>query len=55
MRIWVPVATLMERSMMAVGGRNTSPWTSFQPKSSWMSSYVKEKGETTYDLLFYSN
>ncbi len=38
MRICVPQLTLTESNMMAVGGLNTSPWTNFQPKSSWMSS-----------------
>ena len=38
-RICVPELTQTDSNMIAVGGRNTSPWTSFQPKSSWMSSY----------------
>lgn len=35
-----PVPESTESSMMAVGGLNTSPWTSFQPKSSCTSSYT---------------
>ena len=35
-----PVPESTERSIMAVGGRNTSPWTSFQPKFSCTSSWM---------------
>lgn len=34
MRICMPVPTHTDSNMMAVGGRNTSPCTSFHPKSS---------------------
>ena len=37
-RICRPLPTQTERSMVALGGLKTSPWTNFQPKSSWMSS-----------------
>ena len=36
--ICVPEPSMTESSMDFLGGRNTSPWTNFQPNSSWASS-----------------
>ena len=39
-----PLPTHTESNMEKVGGRNTSPCTSFHPKSSWISSWGGEEG-----------
>lgn len=45
MKIWVPDPRKTDSSIPFRGGRKTSPWTSFQPNSSWASSLrSKERG-----------
>ena len=38
-KIWTPLPKKTESTIPLRGGRNTSPWTNFQPNSSWASSY----------------
>lgn len=38
-KIWTPLPLSTASNMPFLGGLNTSPWTSFQPNSSWASSY----------------
>lgn len=39
MKIWVPEPRKTDSSIPFLGGRKTSPWTSFHPNSSWASSW----------------
>ena len=39
--IWVPQPNMTDNNIPFFGGRKTSPWTNFQPNSSWASSYKR--------------
>lgn len=45
MKIWVPEPRKTDNSIPFLGGRKTSPWTNFQPNSSWASSWREREGE----------
>jgi hypothetical protein len=44
---WAPFPTITESAMGYLGARKTSPCTSFQPQSSWTSSYIMHSVRTT--------
>lgn len=54
MKIWVPCPRKTDRSMPILGGLNTSPWTCFQPDSSWASS-CRRYDISQYDLTWLSS
>ena len=51
MKICVPHPSIIESSMPFFGGRNTSPWTNFQPNSSWASSFKWKEQKKPKQIL----